>query len=375
MNYILFFTAFLGVFVLLNMYISKRLVSKLDISDRNKRYLRIFLIINLFGILCYMLARYYVDTPGWLYFLFSVPIGVLFLLFWSAVVYDISRLLLSFAPISQHRRNFLKKSLDVTSMAAAATLTLKSIYNAKFVEVQKVTIEIKNLKKPYKILQLSDIHIGGLIDKSFIEEIVQKANALNPDIVVITGDLIDVDVLAAKETLMELAKLNSKFGTYYIVGNHEYFHNVEKIISAVKSLGIRVLENENLYIGEDGEGFNLAGVYDIFGYRAKKYMPNLQKAIKNTKDVPTLLLAHQPRFIYEVTGGVDLMLSGHTHGGQLYPFKFLVQLQQPYVSGLHRHNENLQIYVNKGTGFWGPPMRLGASSEITEIIITPSALY
>ncbi len=125
MNYILFFTAFIGVFVLLNMYISKRLVAKLDISPKIKRYLRIFLIINLIGILCYMLARYYVDTPSWLYFLFSVPIGVLFLLFWSAVVYDISRVILSFAPISQERRKFLKKSLDAASVAAAGTFDLK----------------------------------------------------------------------------------------------------------------------------------------------------------------------------------------------------------------------------------------------------------
>lgn len=369
MNYILFFTAFIGVFILLNMYISKRLVAKLDISSKTKHYLRIFLIINLFGILCYMLARYYVDTPGWLYFLFSVPIGVLFLLFWSSVVYDISRLLLSFAPVSQQRRDFLKKSLDVTSVATAATLTLKAIHNAKYVEIKKVDVEIKNLKRPYKIVQLSDLHIGGMIDREFIEEIVQKANSLNPDIVVITGDLIDVNILGAKKILEELKKLNTRFGTYYIVGNHEYFHNIEKIISGVKSLGIRVLENENVYIGKAGEGFNLAGVYDIFGYRTKKYIPNLQKALQNSKDAPTVLLAHQPRFIYELSSGVDLMLSGHTHGGQLYPFKFIVKLQQPYVSGLHRHNENLQIYVNKGTGFWGPPMRLGASSEITEIII------
>ena len=371
MNYVLFFTAFIGVFILLNMYISKRLVSKLDITQQTKRYFRIFLIINLVGILCYMMARYYVDTPSWLYFLFSVPIGVLFLLFWSAVVYDISRVLLSFAPISDSRRAFFKKSLDVSSIAAAATLTLKSIHNAKFVEIQKVEVNIKNLKEPYKIVQLSDIHIGGLIDKSFIEDIVQKANAIDPDIVVITGDLIDVDVLSAQETLNVLKKLNSRFGTHYVVGNHEYFHNIESIIESMKSLGIRVLENENVYIGEAGRGFNLAGVYDIFGYRAKKYMPNLQKALKNTQESPTILLAHQPRFIYEVSGGVDLMLSGHTHGGQLYPFKFLVQLQQPYVSGLHRHNEELQIYVNKGTGFWGPPMRLGASSEISEIVIKP----
>lgn len=371
MNYILFFTAFIGVFILLNMYISKRLIAKLDISQKTKRYFRIFLIINLIGILCYMMARYYVSTPGWLYFLFSVPIGVLFLLFWSAVVYDISRVILSFAPISETRRRFLKKTLDVSSVAAAATLTLKSIHNAKYVEIQKVEVGIKGLNESYKIVQLSDLHIGGLIDKGFIENIVQKANTLKPDIVVITGDLIDVDILSAKEALDELAKLNSEYGTYFIVGNHEYFHDIEKIVSAVKSLGIRVLENENVYIGEVGRGFNLAGVYDIFGYRAKKYLPNLQKALKETQDSPTILLAHQPRFIYEVEGGVDLILSGHTHGGQLYPFKFLVQLQQPYVSGLHRHNEDLQIYVNKGTGFWGPPMRLGASSEITEMVIKP----
>lgn len=371
MNYLLFFSAFLGVFVLLNMYISKRLIAKLDISDRNKRYLRIFLLINLIGILCYMLARYYVNTPGWLYFLFSVPIGVLFLLFWSAVIYDISRVLLSFAPVSESRRKFFKKSLDISSLAIASTLSLRALYEAKFVEIEKVHVEIKNLKESYKIVQLSDIHIGGLIDKEFIEDIVQKVNALSPDIVVITGDLIDVDVLSAKGSLGELANLSSKYGTYFIVGNHEYFHGIEKIIDAVKSLGIRVLENENVYIGEDDRGFNLAGVYDVMGYRTKTYMPDLNKALYGVKESPTLLLAHQPLFIHEVFSGVDLMLSGHTHGGQLFPFRFLVKLQQPYISGLYQHNKNLQIYVNRGTGFWGPPMRLGASSEITEIVIQP----
>ncbi|PLY15365.1 MAG: metallophosphoesterase [Sulfurimonas sp.] len=373
MNYILFFSAFIGVFILLNMYISKRLIHKLDVSDKTKLYLRIFLVLNLIGIVCYMLARYYIDTPSWLYFIFSVPIGILFLLFCTAVVYDISRVFLLFAPISKSRRNFLKKSLDVTSLAAAATVTLKSIYNARFVEVQKVNIKIKNLKEPYKIVQLSDLHIGGLIDRDFIKDIVKKTNALNPDIVVITGDLIDIDILSAKKIINELTKLNSKFGIYYIVGNHEYFHDIAKIIKTVKSLGIRVLENENIYIGEKNRGFNLAGVYDIFGYRTKNYMPDLQKSLQGAeKKAPTILLAHQPRYINEVNKGVDLVLSGHTHGGQLYPFKILVKLQQNYVSGLHQHNENMQIYINKGTGFWGPPMRLGASSEISEITISPA---
>lgn len=371
MNPILFSTAFLGVFILLNMYISKRLIAKLDISDKTKHYMRIFLVLNLIGIVGYMLGRYFINLPNWLYFLFSVPIGVIFLLFCTAIFYDISRLFISFSPISEKRRKFFKKSLDISSLAVASILTLRSLYEARFIKQEHVDIKIKNLKESYTIAQISDLHIGGLIDGDFIREIVQKVNVLKSDIVVITGDLIDVDVFGAKEIVQELTKLNSKYGTYYIVGNHEYFHGVEKIIEAVKSLGIRVLENENVYIGEDGKGFNLAGVYDIFGYRVKKNMPDLNKALENKKESPTVLLAHQPKFIEEVKDGVDLILSGHTHGGQLYPFRFLVSLQQPYISGLHQHNENLQIYVNRGTGFWGPPMRLSASSEITKIVISP----
>lgn len=369
MNPILFFSAFLGVFILLNMYISKRLIAKLDIHDKTKRYLHIFLIINLIGIICYMLGRYYIDVPNWLYFIFSIPIGILFLLFCTTLVYDISRVLLSLTPISQARRKFFKKSLDISSLALASALSLRSLYEAQFVKLERVTIKVKDLKKSYKIVQLSDLHIGGLIDNEFVKDIVKRVNALNPDLVVITGDLVDTDIDYIKDSIAELKGLNSKYGTYFIAGNHEYFHDITKIIDSVKSLGIRVLENENVYIGKQNEGFNLAGVYDLIGYRIKTHIPDLQKALQNKKESPTILLAHQPKYIEEVKSGVDLMLSGHTHGGQLYPFKFLVKLQQPYVSGLHQHNENLQIYVNKGTGFWGPPMRIGASSEITEITL------
>ncbi|OIP54391.1 MAG: metallophosphoesterase [Helicobacteraceae bacterium CG2_30_36_10] len=373
MNITLFAIAFLGVFILLNIYISKRFISYLDTKKSTKYYLNLFLIFNFFGIVGYMLGRYYLDVPNWLYFLFSIPIGVLFLLFCTAIIYDISRVLLSHTPMSDARRNFFKKSLDISSFAISITLSARSMYEAKSVQLEKVTIKIKNLKKSYKIVQLSDIHIGGLIDAEFIKHIVKRINVLNPDIVVITGDLVDIEISRASSVLDELKKLKSNYGTYFIVGNHEYFHGIEKIINEVKSLGIRVLENENVYIGEKGVGFNLAGVYDVFGYRVQNHMPDLHRALSNKKPSPTLLLAHQPKFIEEVTEGVDLVLSGHTHGGQLYPFKFLVQLQQPYISGLHQHNEHLQIYVNKGTGFWGPPMRLGANSEITEIIIEPTS--
>ncbi|WP_455756221.1 metallophosphoesterase [Sulfurimonas sp.] len=369
MTHIFFFVAVLGVFALLNMYISKRLIKKLDIKTKTKNYLRIFLVINYLGIIAYLLGRYYIEFANWLYFMFSLPIGLLFLLFCTAVIYDISRVILNSVPISDSRRAFFKKSLDISSLLVATSLSARSIYEARFVKHEKVKIKIKNLGKSYKIVQLSDIHIGGLIGVEFIKDIVKRVNALEPELVVITGDLVDVEVDKIQKPLNALRDLNSKYGTYFIVGNHEYFHNINKIIQKLKSLGIKVLENENVYIGEELKGFNLAGVYDVFGYRTHSHMPDITKALNGKKDSPTILLAHQPRYIQEVKSGVDLMLSGHTHGGQLYPFKFLVKLQQPYISGLHQHNKDLQIYVNKGTGFWGPPMRLGAISEITEIIL------
>ena len=371
MQIILFISIFLSVFALINLYISKRLILKLDINTRARHYLNIFLVINYIGVIGYMLARYYPLIPNWLYFLLSLPIGILFLLFCTAIIYDLLRMLLSHTSISKDRRNFFKKSLDISSLTLASALSIKSVYDAKHVELEKVNIKLKNLNRSYKIVQLSDVHIGGLIDSTFIKKIVTRVNNLKPDLVVITGDLIDIDVDYAKTTLDELKKLSSIHGTYFIVGNHEYFHGIEKIIKCVKSLGITVLENENVYIGEKGFGFNLAGVYDVIGYRVGHHIPDLKKALNSLYNSPTVLLAHQPKFIEEITDKVDLVLSGHTHGGQLYPFKFLVKLQQPYISGLHTHNENLQIYVNKGTGFWGPPMRLGAISEISEIIIKP----
>jgi predicted MPP superfamily phosphohydrolase len=164
-----------------------------------------------------------------------------------------------------------------------------------------------------------------------------------------------------------MKNIQSKYGTYFIVGNHEYFHGVKPIIDYVNSLGIKTLENENIYIGEKDKGFYLCGVYDWFGNKYGSYQPDINKALENTTNQPTILLAHQPKYItqLETTKGIDLVLCGHTHGGQIFPFNFLVKLQQPYIKGLHTHNEFTQVYVNKGTGFWGPPMRLGASSEIT----------
>ncbi|MGC9351672.1 MAG: metallophosphoesterase [Sulfurovum sp.] len=374
MNILPFVAVFLGVFALISFYISRRLITHLHLGDRVKHYLRLFLVLNYLGIIGYMLARYFSDTPNWLYFLLSLPIGILFLLFCTAVIYDIFRVGMLGVPMEPQRRDFFKKGLDIGALGIAFGVSTKATYNARIVELEEITVKIPNLVKPYTVVQLSDIHIGGLINERFMQSVVKRVNALNPDLVVITGDLVDVKLSQAEKALEVLRGLQSTYGTYFIAGNHEYFHGIEEIMAHVKSLGIRVLENENLYIGKAGEGFNLVGVYDVFGYRIKHHQPDLDLALRGTdRDSPSVLLSHQPRFVEEAEGKVDLILSGHTHGGQLYPFKALVKLQQPYVSGLHRHSDKTQVYVNKGTGFWGPPMRLGASSEITYIRLEGTA--
>lgn len=370
MRFIIFATIFFTVMTILTLLISRRFVRKLHIPKKLKKAINIFLGINLIGVLAYMFARYEVDVPNWLYFLLSLPIGLIFLFFATTVIYEI----ISHLPKihkDQKRRDFFKKSIDIASLTFATAITAKAIDNARNIEIENVDVKIDGLKKQFKMIQLSDVHIGGLIDKEFIKNMVETVNSLKPDLVVITGDLIDTKLNYAKPAFDELKNLSSKYGTYYIVGNHEYFHGVNEIMDYAKTLGIRVLENENVFIGDGEIGFNLAGVYDVMGNRIGALQPDINKALENKKDAPTVLLAHQPRFIndLETTKGIDLILSGHTHGGQIVPFNFLVRLQQPYVRGLNRHNEFTQVYVNKGTGFWGPPMRLGASSEITVLNI------
>lgn len=371
MKFLTFTTIFLTVMIILTILISRRFVRKLHFSKKTKLFINIFLGVNLLGVIGYMFARYNPSIPNWAYFLLSIPIGIIFVLFIATIFYEISSRILNVIPMSNNRREFFKKSLDISSVAIAGSINAKAMYNAKQIELEKVDVKIKDLKQAYSIVQLSDIHIGGLIDQEFIKNLVKRVNILNPDIIVITGDLVDTNLIYAKNALDELKNLKSKYGNYFIVGNHEYFHGVASIIDYINTLNFKTLENENTYIGEEKRGFNLTGVYDIIGYRINNYEPDLKKALEGIEPSPTVLLAHQPKFIEEVTN-VDLVLSGHTHGGQIAPFNLLVKIVQPYVKGLHQHNKRTQIYVNKGTGFWGPPMRLCASSEITYLKLIPA---
>ncbi|MBX3203698.1 MAG: metallophosphoesterase [Labilithrix sp.] len=239
------------------------------------------------------------------------------------------------------------------------------------VSVKRVRVAIDRLAKSAsgtRIVQLTDVHVGPTIGKGFIEDVVARVNALEPDVVAITGDLVDGSVAELAEHVAPLAKLRAKHGVFFVTGNHEYYSGVDEWIAHLGKLGVNVLRNERVRIG-GAEGFDLAGIDDhsSSGYGGG-HGSDLAKALEGRDEARAcVLLAHQPRGIELAERlGVDLQLSGHTHGGQMFPWNFAVRLQQPFVAGLHRL-ARAQIYVSCGTGYWGPPMRVGAPAEITEI--------
>lgn len=341
--------------------------------------LKYFLVFNFLGVMTYFAARYFVDFPQSLYFLVSLSIGVGFVLFVVMLVYQTLKLVLwflfwLFPSFSKERRGFFQNALNLSSgIFALGYLGVGLVEGRLQPKIERVKIPLKNLKSPMSAVQVSDLHIGGLIEENVVRQIVQQINALKPDFIVLTGDIVDTEITKVPRAIEELAKLNAPLGVYFIAGNHEYFHSIQPLFEGLKSIGIRVLENECVQLvknqGTNKEAIvNLAGVYDLFGRRIGVLEPNLEQALQNRMESqPLILLAHQPKFALEVKEyhRVDLILSGHTHGGQIFPFRFLVKLDQPYLAGLYQHSPTTQIYVNRGTGFWGPPMRILSRAEIT----------
>jgi predicted MPP superfamily phosphohydrolase len=272
---------------------------------------------------------------------------------------------------SPERRELLARGL--AGLAGVVTMTLAGVSMASAlasVKVQRVRVPLRDLPEPlrgFKIVQLTDIHVGPTIGKSFIEELVETTNGLDPDVIAITGDLIDGTVADLGDHVRPLSALRARHGVFFVTGNHEYYSGADEWMAFLGTLGIRVLANERVTIEHDGAHLDLAGVHD-WESRQFGHGPDLERALGDRAEGRKLvLLAHQPKQIESASAlGVDLQISGHTHGGQIMPFNYLVRLQQPYVAGLHDH-AGTKLYVSRGTGYWGPPMRLGIPAEITHI--------
>lgn len=244
-------------------------------------------------------------------------------------------------------------------------------------KVTRQTLPVKDLGeglRGLRIVQISDIHIGQTLDGRFLRRIVDQVNALRPDIVAVTGDLVDGFVHSTRDEVAPLRDLRGTLGVFYVTGNHEYYYGGPAWEAEVRRLGLTVLRNEHRVLERDGARVVIAGVTDYDGgHFGDDHACRPDLALRGApQDVPRVLLAHQPRTARKVNGArVDLQLSGHTHGGQIFPFNFLVLLQQPVISGL-RTVHGVRVYTHNGTGYWGPPMRVGPAPEIAVLELVPA---
>ncbi|MEY4563662.1 MAG: hypothetical protein RLZZ618_2939 [Pseudomonadota bacterium] len=257
---------------------------------------------------------------------------------------------------------------------AAAAVTLWGLVNARrTAAVVSVDVPITNLPAGlhgFTIAQITDVHVGQTIRRGYLEAIVRKVNALQADLVAVTGDLVDGSVRELGVHVAPLSQLVSTHGTYFVTGNHEYYSGAVSWITELRRLGLTVLMNEHVVLGPPAAQLVLAGVADHGAHHFEpSHRSDPQGALAGAPSGASVrvLLAHQPRTAEAAEqAGFDLQVSGHTHGGQFWPWNFFVPLQQPFTAGLHRLRR-LWVYTSRGTGYWGPPKRLGAPSEITRL--------
>ncbi|MCY1032825.1 metallophosphoesterase [Corallococcus sp. BB11-1] len=245
-------------------------------------------------------------------------------------------------------------------------------------KVERTTVPLQGLGPGLdglRVVQLSDVHVGPTLDGVWLQRVVDQVNALEPDLIAVTGDLVDGTVEQLRDQVAPLAGLKAKLGVYYVTGNHEFYHGARDWIAEVARLGLTVLNNEHRVVERDGARLVVAGVTDHdAGHIDAPLASRPDLALAGAPpDVPRLLLAHQPRTALSLEGlRVDLQLSGHTHGGQIFPFMFFVKLQQPVVKGLATV-AGTRVYTHRGTGYWGPPLRLGPAPEIAALTLVSAS--
>ncbi len=274
------------------------------------------------------------------------------------------------------RREFFQKVLGGTSLGLTGVVGVAGYGLAKAdPAVEDVQIKLSRFPKEldgYRIVQISDLHIGPIIQKQHVERVVYTVMKLQPDLIVLTGDFVDGSLKQLADSVQPLSKLHCAGGVYFVSGNHDIFSGWKTWSNKFRELGIIVLENEHVEIKHPtvNESFYLLGINDPTAVRLGM-QSDVGMAIQGCDpDRAKILLAHQPRSVTQAEKyDIDLQLSGHTHAGQMWPFGWLVGFLQPYVKGLHRHSSQLQVYVNRGTGFWGPPMRIPYVPEISNIVI------
>jgi predicted MPP superfamily phosphohydrolase len=273
------------------------------------------------------------------------------------------------------RRIFLARAAAGLSVGASALVSSYGVFRAfEPAELSEVPVKLPRLPRAldgFTIVQISDVHVGDIIGKGFLDHVVERVNALEPDLVAITGDLVDGSVRELGATIATLQGLRSRHGTFFITGNHEYYVGASAWCDALGKMGMTVLRNRTVSVGEKGASFDLVGVDDWGARRwGQKSGYDFPKAIAGRDPQrAAVLLAHQPsNFEVCAEAGMGLQLSGHTHGGQMFPFTRAIHLMWAQSRGRFTQGEST-LYVSRGTGFWGAPMRVDSPPEIVKVTL------
>lgn len=381
-----FYIRLISVLTLLHVYIGVRLIPALPIGTPYKWLAALLLVSSVLLIPLGMAARTIEKQPlsdrlAW--------VGLLMMGFFSSLLaLTVLRDLLLIVLHIMHSLRGISAAADFTADSAlcvpvfALLLTLLGVYNARrSAPVKSIDVPIAGLAAALhglKIVQISDIHIGPTIKRGYVEKIVATVNGLNPDIIAVTGDVVDGSVPQLQADARPLGALSARHGTFFVTGNHEYYSGADTWIAEFRRLGFKVLMNEHVVVNHDGAHVIVAGVTDYSGGNfSAAHESSPEKAISGAPSeiLFRLLLAHQPRSAPAASkAGFTLQLSGHTHGGQFLPWQLFIRLQQPFVHGLAKLND-LWVYTSRGTGYWGPPIRLAAPSEVTllSLVAAPPA--
>lgn len=298
-------------------------------------------------------------------------LGVVWVLFTWAVLANLLRIGLWLGGIEEPLRS---RAVALAVVVVSALLMVWGFIEAKRLpRIRRITVPMPRLPAALhglRIVQLSDIHYGPVDRTRWSERVVAAVNALDADIVCITGDIADGRVSERRKQAASLANVRARLARVYAPGNHEHYSHADEWLNHLHELGWEPLRNRHVIVRRNGAALVVAGVEDVSATQDEA--ADLEAALAGAdNNEPVMLLAHQPRQVKTAAArGIDLQLAGHTHGGQIWPFNLLVRLDQPSVQGLSRHGKRTWLYTSRGTGYWGPPLRIFAPSEITLLILT-----
>jgi predicted MPP superfamily phosphohydrolase len=378
---------FLAIVILLwcalHVYVSWRVLSPLPIP----RWFRTFLYVCWLPLMACVPASFALDSPQpspydlafrWLVWTYFGVFSVLFALLGARdlaflVLRGVEKMRREHPPMAAERRRFLYNVTTGAAVMATGVLSYLGVRSARRLpEIANVEIKIAGLPHEfdgYHIVQLSDVHVGLTIDKEFILPIVEAVTSLKPDLIALTGDLVDGKVDRLRDDISPFGYLRAPDGILCVTGNHEYYSGVEEWCQHYRELGITVLNNQHVSVARGAKKLVIAGITDRReGKKFPGHTPDAKAALEGAPQHDVrILLAHQPKAVRDVQEhGFALQLSGHTHGGQYFPWNLFVGLVEPFDTGLTRVGKGW-LYVSRGTCYWGPPMRTFVPPEITSI--------